>query len=101
MEEKDYSKTVNLPQTDFPMKANLPQREPEFLEFWEKNNVYPRMQEKNKGNKSFVLHDGPPYANGHIHLGTSLNKILKDFVLKYKSMAGYFSPYTPGWSLMQ
>jgi len=93
----DYSKTVNLPQTDFPMKANLPQREPEFLARWEQESVYLRLREKNRGKSTFVLHDGPPYANGHIHLGTSLNKVLKDFIIKYKSMAGFDAPYTPGW----
>jgi len=96
-EKKDYSKTVNLPQTEFPMKANLPQREPEFLKKWEENKVYAQARKKNTGRKKFILHDGPPYANGHIHLGTSLNKILKDFIVKYKSMSGFDAPYTPGW----
>lgn len=93
----DYSKTVNLPQTDFPMKANLPQREPLFLKQWEETGLYEKIRNKNAGKKKFVLHDGPPYANGHIHLGTSLNKILKDFIIKYASMAGFDAPYTPGW----
>jgi len=93
----DFSKTVNLPQTEFPMKANLPQREPDAAAKWDADKLYLRMQEKNRGKKSFILHDGPPYANGHIHIGTALNKILKDFVVKYKSMAGFSSPYTPGW----
>lgn len=96
-EKKDYSKTVNLPQTNFPMKANLPQREPEFQKKWEAEQVYHAVQKKNAGKLAFVLHDGPPYANGHIHLGTSLNKILKDFIVKQKSMAGQLAPYTPGW----
>ncbi|OGS25037.1 MAG: isoleucine--tRNA ligase [Elusimicrobia bacterium RIFOXYB2_FULL_50_12] len=96
-EKKDYSKTVNLPQTDFPMKANLPQREPQFLQQWEKLDLYAKMRSKNSGGKKFILHDGPPYANGHIHLGTSLNKILKDIIVKHNSMAGSDSPYTPGW----
>ncbi|MGA2090843.1 MAG: isoleucine--tRNA ligase [Endomicrobiales bacterium] len=93
----DYSKTVNLPQTDFPMKANLPQREPVIEKQWNDEKLYHRMQQKNQGKKSFILHDGPPYANGHIHIGTALNKILKDFVVKYACMAGFSSPYTPGW----
>ncbi|OGS35064.1 MAG: isoleucine--tRNA ligase [Elusimicrobia bacterium RIFOXYC2_FULL_34_12] len=93
----DYSKTVNLPKTNFSMKANLPQREPQFLDFWKKMDLYKKLNEKNKGKEKFILHDGPPYANGHIHLGTALNKILKDIVVKYKLMAGYDSPYIPGW----
>ncbi|MEW6739728.1 MAG: isoleucine--tRNA ligase [Nitrospirota bacterium] len=93
----DYKDTLNLPQTDFPMKANLNQREPEMLKLWEEKAIYRRLQEKNKGNKSFILHDGPPYANGNIHIGHALNKILKDIIVKYKSMQGYYSPYVPGW----
>ncbi|GER92627.1 isoleucine--tRNA ligase [hot springs metagenome] len=93
----DYKDTLNLPQTDFPMKANLNQKEPEILEFWENKRIYQKIQEKNKGNKSFILHDGPPYANGNIHIGHALNKILKDIIVKYKSMQGYYSPYVPGW----
>ncbi len=96
-DRKDYSKTVNLPQTGFPMKASLPQREPQYLTAWEEQSVYAKVQAKNNGKKKFILHDGPPYANGHIHLGTSLNKILKDFIVKYKSMSGHDAPYTPGW----
>jgi len=79
------------------MKANLSQREPETLRLWEEKKVYQKIQEKNKGNKSFILHDGPPYANGNIHIGHALNKILKDIIVKYKSMQGYYSPYVPGW----
>ena len=93
----DYSKTVNLPKTDFPMKANLPVREPEILSFWEKNNIYKKILEKNKSGKKFVLHDGPPYANGHIHLGHALNKILKDIIVKFKFLRGFWTPYIPGW----
>ena len=94
----DFSKTVNLPKTDFPMKANLPQREPEAVKKWEAEGLYKKMQAKNKTKEQkFVLHDGPPYANGNIHLGTSLNKILKDIIVKYKNMQGFYSPYTPGW----
>lgn len=93
----DYSKTLNLPKTDFPMRANLPEREPEFLKFWEDIDIYRKVQDKNAGRPKFILHDGPPYANGHIHLGTALNKVLKDIVVKYHSMAGYDAPYVPGW----
>ncbi len=93
----DYKDTLNLPQTDFPMKANLGQKEPEMLTFWEENRIYERMQEKNRGGKSYLLHDGPPYANGNIHIGHALNKILKDIIVKYRSMRGYYSPYVPGW----
>ncbi len=93
----DYSKTVYLPKTDFPMKANLSQREPDILKLWEKIDIYKKILEKNKGKKFYILHDGPPYANGHIHLGTALNKILKDIVVKYKSLCGFYSPFKPGW----
>ena len=93
----DYKNTLNLPQTSFPMKANLGQREPEMLKFWEAHSIYSKMQEKNTGKASFILHDGPPYANGNIHIGHALNKILKDIIVKYKSMQGYYSPYVPGW----
>ncbi len=93
----DYSQTLNLPKTDFPMRANLPQREPEILKFWDEINIYRLVQQKNAGRPKFILHDGPPYANGHIHLGTALNKVLKDIVVKYHSMAGYDAPYVPGW----
>ncbi|MBN1622201.1 MAG: isoleucine--tRNA ligase [Endomicrobiales bacterium] len=93
----DYSKTVNLPKTDFPMKAGLSKREPEKIEKWETLDIYRKMRQKSKGKKKFLLHDGPPYANGRLHLGTALNKILKDIIVKFKVMAGYDSPYTPGW----
>jgi isoleucyl-tRNA synthetase len=95
--EQDYSKTLNLPQTEFPMRAGLPQREPEFLKKWEEMDIYHKQLKKNEGKPRFLLHDGPPYANGGIHLGTSLNKILKDIVVKYHSMNGYETPYVPGW----
>jgi isoleucyl-tRNA synthetase len=94
---KDYKDTLNLPSTGFPMKANLTQREPEFLAFWEENNIYEKMLSTNKGNDSYVLHDGPPYANGNIHIGHALNKILKDIIVKYRTMKGMYSPYIPGW----
>lgn len=93
----DYGKTLNLPKTDFPMRGNLPQREPEFLKFWDKANIYAKVEQKNSGRPKFILHDGPPYANGHIHLGHALNKVLKDIIIKYYSMTGYDAPYVPGW----
>ncbi len=93
----DYSKTLNLPATDFAMRANLPQREPDMLAEWEENGLYKALMEKNAGKPSFILHDGPPYANGDIHIGHALNKILKDFIVKYKNMSGYCAPYVPGW----
>jgi isoleucyl-tRNA synthetase len=94
---RDYKDTLNLPETGFPMKANLPQREPEVLNFWETEGIYRRMGEKNRGSRQYILHDGPPYANGHIHIGHALNKILKDIIVKYKSMQGFSCPYVPGW----
>lgn len=94
---EDYKATLNLPQTDFPMKANLTQKEPATLRFWEVKEIYSRIQEKNKNKTPYILHDGPPYANGHIHIGHALNKILKDIIVKYKSMQGYYAPYVPGW----
>ena len=93
----DYGKTINIPQTDFPMRANLPNREPEMLKYWAENDIYRAVQKKNEGKPKFILHDGPPYANGHIHLGHTLNKILKDIIVKYRSMSGYDAPYVPGW----
>lgn len=91
-----YKETLNLPKTDFPMKGNLPEKETELLALWEKTNIYATMR-KGKGEKKYVLHDGPPYANGHVHIGTVLNKYLKDVVVKYWSMSGYDTPYVPGW----
>ena len=93
----DYKATLNLPKTDFPMKANLPQREPDLLASWEKERLYNQIQESGKGRPLYVLHDGPPYANGRIHIGHALNKILKDIIVKSKTMAGYQVPYVPGW----
>ena len=93
----DYKNTLNLPQTAFPMKANLAQKEPGMLTFWDEGKIYERIQLKNKNSKTYVLHDGPPYANGHIHMGHALNKILKDIIVKVKSMQGFYSPYVPGW----
>jgi isoleucyl-tRNA synthetase len=96
-EIKDYKSTLNLPQTSFPMKGNLPEKEPEQLKKWEDSNIYQKILEQNKSNQKYILHDGPPYANGNIHMGTALNKILKDIVIRYKNMSGYYSPYVPGW----
>src|SRR5579884_1539457 len=93
----DKKSWVNLPKTEFPMKANLPQNEPKMLERWQKMDLYRLIREARHGRPQFVLHDGPPYANGPIHLGTALNKTLKDFVVKTKTMAGFDSPYVPGW----
>jgi isoleucyl-tRNA synthetase len=89
--------TVNLPNTNFPMKANLPQNEPKILARWEETGIYERIQEARKGLPNYILHDGPPYANGALHLGHALNKCLKDFIVKSKSMAGFDAPYVPGW----
>lgn len=88
---------INLPETSFPMKANLPTKEPEILEFWEQINLYQELRSKTKGREKFILHDGPPYANGHIHIGTALNKILKDIVVRFNQMSGKDAPYVPGW----
>jgi len=92
-----YRETLNLPQTPFPMKANLNRREPQILAQWQGKGLYDRLMEQNQGRTSFILHDGPPYANGHIHIGHALNKILKDIIVKARSMAGFYSPYIPGW----
>jgi len=93
----DYKDTLNLPKTDFPMRANLPAREPAVIARWDAIGLYDRLLEVNAGKPKYVLHDGPPYANGHVHLGTALNKIIKDIVVKSKSMAGFQTPYVPGW----
>lgn len=93
----DYQSTLNLPKTEFKMKANLPKKEPEILKFWEELNIYERLRKEKKGLPKYILHDGPPYANGDIHMGHALNKILKDIIVKYKSMKGFDSPYVPGW----
>jgi isoleucyl-tRNA synthetase len=96
-EPLELKKTLNLPKTDFPMKASLPQNEPKQLAAWQESHLYERILEARKGKPLFVLHDGPPYPTGEIHLGTGLNKILKDLVVKSKSMAGHYAPYVPGW----
>ena len=93
----DYKETLNLPKTKFPMRANLARREPDFLARWEETGLYQKIRERSKGRPFWVLHDGPPYANGHIHMGTALNKVLKDIIVKSREMMGYSSPYVPGW----
>jgi isoleucyl-tRNA synthetase len=97
MAEKSYKDTLNLPKTDFPMAASLTQMEPKIRERWEKENLYARIQEARKGRPRWVLHDGPPYANGDVHVGTGQNKILKDMVVRFRTMQGFDSPYVPGW----
>jgi isoleucyl-tRNA synthetase len=94
---KDYKETLNLPRTPFAMKAKLAQKEPETLRRWDAASLYAKIIASRQGRPVFVLHDGPPYANGHIHLGTAMNKVLKDFIVKSKTMAGYLAPYLPGW----
>jgi len=93
----EYKDTLNLPSTDFPMRANLPQREPDRVSAWTSGGLYERMLERRADAPTFLLHDGPPYANGNIHLGHALNKVLKDIIVKFKSMSGYRAPYRPGW----
>lgn len=93
----DYNKTLNLPETEYPMRGNLPAKEPVMLENWDNEQLYKKILEKNEGKPSYVLHDGPPYANGDIHLGTALNKVLKDIIVKQKNMSGYKANYVPGW----
>lgn len=93
----DYGKTLNLPATDFPMRGNLPQAEPKMQEWWDEIDIYSLVQESRKGKPKYVLHDGPPYANGDIHIGHALNKILKDIIVRYKTMTGFDAPYVPGW----
>lgn len=97
MSEQDYGKTLNLPKTEFSMRAALPTKEPGMVANWEKERLYDRMMEKNEGKPLFMFHDGPPYANANIHLGTALNKVLKDFIIRQKNLSGFKAPYTPGW----
>ena len=96
-EKKDYSKTLNLPKTDFPMRGNLPANEPKIQEEKFTQDLYEKMLKKNEGNEPFVLHDGPPYANGEIHIGHALNKVLKDTIVRYKNLQGYYTPFIPGY----
>ena len=93
----DYRSTVFLPQTSFPMKGELPKREPELLARWQKMDLYARLRAAAKGRPKFVLHDGPPYANGNLHIGHALNKILKDIINRSQQMMGKDAPYVPGW----
>ncbi len=97
MAKNKYSHTVLLPKTDFPMRAGLAQKEPKILEFWQSINLYEAMLKKNEAGKHFVLHDGPPYANGKIHIGHALDKTIKDIIIKSRAMTGYYTPYVPGW----
>ena len=94
---QDVNATLNLPKTEFPMRAGLPKREPEILDAWNREDIYGLMMEKNEGKPLFILHDGPPFSNGDVHAGTALNKILKDFIIKHKNMSGFKAPYVPGW----
>lgn len=94
---KDYTKTLNLPSTDFSMRANLPTKEPEIYKYWEEKDLYGNLMKNGEGKPYFIFHDGPPYANGNIHLGHALNKILKDFIIRYKNMSGFKAPYIHGW----
>ena len=93
----DLKSTINLPKTAFPMKANLPQNEPKMLARWEQREIYDRIRAARKGSPPYILHDGPPYTSGPIHLGTAMNKCLKDFIVKSKTMSGFDAPYVPGW----
>lgn len=94
---QDYNATLNLPKTEFPMRAGLPKREPDWLRGWNERDIYGKLMKKNEGKPKFILHDGPPFSNGHIHMGTSMNKVLKDFIVRYKNMTGRHAPYVPGW----
>lgn len=96
----DYKSTLNLPETGFPMRGDLAKREPDMLKRWYADDLYATIRAAKKGKKTFILHDGPPYANGNIHIGHSVNKILKDIIVKSRGMAGYDAPYVPGWDCM-
>jgi len=98
-QSNSYKESLNLPQTDFPMRGNLVEREPERLKNWEDQDLYRQIVDQRQGENAptFILHDGPPFANGDVHMGTALNKVLKDLVVKSRSMAGYYTPYIPGW----
>ena len=93
----NYKDTLNLPTTAFPMKANLPQREPQRLKQWQEAGIYGQLREARAGRPKFILHDGPPYANGELHVGHAVNKVLKDIIVKYKTLDGFDAPYVPGW----
>ena len=96
-QEKSYKDTLNLPQTSFPMKADLARREPEMLKTWEAEGLYAAIRKKSAGKPKYILHDGPPYANGKIHIGHALNKILKDIIVRYYTLCGFDALYVPGW----
>ena len=93
----EVKQTLLMPKTSFEMRGNLPNKEPGLRQKWENEKLYHKMNERNMGKTPFILHDGPPYANGDMHIGHALNKVLKDFVIRYKSMSGYYTPFTPGW----
>ncbi len=93
----DYRKTLNLPDTPFPMRGDLPRREPNWIAAWQQQKLYQRIRKASAGRPKFVLHDGPPYANGNLHIGHALNKILKDIIVRSKTLAGFDAPYVPGW----
>ena len=93
----DYKKTLNLTDTSFPMRGDLPKREPQWVDSWQKNKLYEQIRQVAKGRPRFVLHDGPPYANGDIHIGHAVNKILKDIIVRSRTLAGFDAPYVPGW----
>ena len=97
MSDRDLRSTLNLPRTEFPMRGNLAKAEPKRLEAWKRDDLYGKVRQARSGGPSFVLHDGPPYANGHIHLGTILNKVLKDVIVRSRTMTGHDAPYRPGW----
>ncbi len=94
---QDFNATLNLPKTDFPMRAGLPKREPEMLKKWQEQDIYNEMLKVNEGHPRFNLHDGPPFSNGNIHMGHALNKCIKDFITRSYAMRGYYTPYIPGW----
>ena len=93
----DYNKTINLPKTEFPMRAGLPKREPEMLKRWQEQDIYNELLKKNEGKPRFSLHDGPPFSNGNPHMGHAMNKTLKDMIVRSYAMRGYYTPYIPGW----
>ena len=94
---QDYKQTLHLPVTDFPMRGNLAENEPKRLQTWEHNKLYEQMLASKPSDNMFILHDGPPYANGNIHLGHALNKVIKDIIIKSKTLSGFHAPYVPGW----
>lgn len=93
----NYKDTLLMPKTEFEMRGNLPKKEPKYVERWQKENMYERVIEQNKGKEDFVFHDGPPYANGNMHMGHMLNKVIKDVICRYNNMEGRYTPYIPGW----